>query len=242
MRAHRIYTQNPLLTDSEVSLRGRQAHYLGRVLRVVRGQTVVLFNGDGHDYPAEVLAAGKAEIRLRLTTRLWVNIESPLRVTLAQAVCRGERMDHSLQKSTELGAAAFQPIISERVEVKLSGAKLSRRLAHWNGVVTSACEQCGRAVIPAVHEPQSLSEFLAGNTGDDRVALTPGVKLALAGMNTGSRLTVFVGPEGGFSQPERELIRHSGVVEASLGPRTLRAETAGPAALAVLQATAGDFR
>lgn len=241
MRIHRVYTHQALEPGSAVSLEGRQAHYLGRVLRVAPGQRVVLFNGDGSDYACEVSRAGKSRLDFDVVARLPARPESPLRVVVAQAVSRGERMDQTLQKCTELGAWAFQPLWSERVEVRLKGEKLARRRQHWQGVVASACEQSGRAVLPEVLPPLALSEWSARPANTCRVVLAPGAEKGLAQIDLASPVEVAVGPEGGFSDIEQAMLERAGVVPVHLGPRILRTETAAPAAVAVLQALKGDF-
>lgn len=241
MRVSRIHTPQPLAPDRPAALAGAPAHYLGRVLRVGPGQPVTLFNGDGHDYAAEVARVTRDEVTLQVIARLPGLPESPLEVTVVQAVSRGERMDQTLQKCTELGAAAFQPVFSERSEVRLDGDKLQRRLEHWQGVVIAACEQCGRARVPAVREPASLAQWLATGASAPRIALDGVATMSLARIETGPQLELAVGPEGGFSDTERSLMRGSGVQFAAIGPRVLRTETAAPAALAILQLRAGDL-
>ena len=153
MRLHRIHTAQELEPDREIRLQNGRAHYLGRVLRVTAGQMIVLFNGDGCDYAAEVLAADRNAVRIAVRSRLPARRESPLSVTVVQAVSRGERMDQTLQKCTELGATSFRPVLSERVEVRLDGKRLAKRLDHWRSVIVAACEQSGRARIPALIAP-----------------------------------------------------------------------------------------
>lgn len=241
MRTHRIHSCQTLEPGQDLSLDGPQAHYLSRVLRVAPGYGVVLFNGDGHDYPSEVVRVGSKSVELRVVDRAAARRESWLRVTVVQALSRGERFDTTLQKCTELGAAAFQPLITERTEVRVRAEKLPRRLAHWQSVVVSACEQSGRAIVPEVMQPLELTDWLSRPATGMRLVLDPGSGTSLASIEAGNRLDVVIGPEGGFSDGEAQLMRDGGVRGVSLGPRVLRTETAGPAALAVLQATSGDL-
>jgi len=241
LRIHRVHTQQALEPGLEVTLEEGTAHYLGRVLRVGTGQAVVLFNGDGHDYAAEVIRAGRRELALAVNSRLPGLAEPALRITVVQALSRGERMDHTLQKCTELGAAAFQPLFSERSEVRLAGEKLERRLEHWRGVVISACEQCGRARIPPVRPPLTLDDWLGGARPGTRLLLDPEAARPLAGMELAQDVELAVGPEGGFSAAEVERMRAGGVARVRLGPRILRTETAAPAAVAILQCLGGDL-
>jgi 16S rRNA (uracil1498-N3)-methyltransferase len=225
----------------EISLEGGPAHYLGRVLRALTGQTVVAFNGDGHDYVCEILRMDRRSVTLEVQSRLPATREPDTRITVVQAISRGERMEQTLQKCTELGACAFQPLLSERVEVRLSGEKLAKRLAHWQGVVISACEQSGRAVVPSVYPPLAIEAWLEMPLPAVRLLFVPGAADRLASIELPSELELVVGPEGGFSDPELALIRSHGAQAVSLGPRVLRTETAAPAALAVIQALRGDM-
>jgi 16S rRNA (uracil1498-N3)-methyltransferase len=226
---------------SEIVISGKSAHYLGRVLRLSVGDVIVLFNGDGHDYVSELVQFGKSEVALALTSRLPAAGESVIKITIAQAISRGERMDQTLQKCTELGATCFQPLLSERIEVKLNADRLLSRVEHWQGVVISACEQSGRAVIPEVLYPVNFHEWLAAKSGGSRLVLAPGAEKPLARMEFSGQVQLAVGPEGGFSESELEQMVSQGVQAVSLGPRVLRTETAAPAAVAVIQALAGDF-
>ena len=194
VRVHRLYSDQPLEPGSPARLEGRSAHYLGRVLRVAVGDNVVLFNGDGQDYACTVEQIRKDTVALDVRSRLPAKPESPLRITVVQAVSRGERMDLTLQKCTELGAAAFQPVWSERVEVRLQGEKLERRLQHWQGVVVAACEQSGRAVVPGVLAPVKLDEWAARPTGGTRLLLWPDAETSLAGAEFPGTVSLLVGP------------------------------------------------
>lgn len=238
---HRVFSEQPLEPGGDATLSGGAAHYLGRVLRVAPGQSIVLFNGDGFDYVAEVVQVAKKALRLAVQSRLPAARESALQITVVQAVSRGERMDQTLQKCTELGAHAFQPVLSERVEVRLRGDKLSRRVLHWQGVVISACEQSGRARVPPVREPKPLEQWVQEPAEAARLVLSPRAEERLAALDLPARVELLVGPEGGFSAEEMSRLDAAGVQAVSLGPRVLRTETAAPAALAVLQALHGDF-
>jgi 16S rRNA (uracil1498-N3)-methyltransferase len=241
LRIHRLHVRQALEPGLEVALEERAAHYLARVLRVGAGQAVVLFNGDGFDYAGEVRHAGRRETTVAVNARLPGLVESALRISVVQAVSRGERMDHTLQKCTELGAAEFQPLFCERSEVRLDGAKLERRLDHWRGVVVSACEQCGRARIPPVHPPLTVHGWLGQAVQGSRLVLDPDAGSPLAAVNPAGSVEFAVGPEGGFSETELALMSRQEVRAVSLGPRILRTETAAPAAVAVLQCLKGDL-
>jgi len=243
MRISRVYTDQPLSAGKRVQLDERTGHYLARVLKLRKGDPLVLFNGDGADYAGELVSMERRGVCVAINTRLPAVAESPLSVTLVQAISRGERMDQTLQKATELGATGIQPLVTARVEVRLEGARLDKRMAHWRGVLASACEQCGRATIPTLHEPVDLSSWLGEPGASVRLVLEPGADRDLSGLSlaAGQAIELVIGPEGGFTDQELEHMATSGVLAVRLGPRILRTETAGPAALTVLQALAGDF-
>ena len=242
MRRSRIYTPQYLSPSGIIGLEGPASHYLLRVLRLSMGDAVTLFNGDGRDYLGEVCDVQRRCVNVRITGSEVPGTESPLKITLAQAISRGERMDYSLQKATELGVFCIQPLTSSRVEVRLDEKRQEKRLAHWQGVVTSACEQSGRAFVPEVKTPLSLHEWMVANDGSPRLVLDPvaATRLSALALNSDS-VSILVGPEGGFSEAEMEWVRANGIQAVSLGSRVLRTETAGPAAIAVLQANAGDL-
>lgn len=242
MRRSRIYTSQPLLSAESVELTGAASHYLARVLRLSKGDPLILFNGDGRDYSAQISEVQSKRVLVRLLDSAIPGKESPLKITLVQAICRGERMDYALQKATELGVFCIQPLISHRVEVRLDIARQAKRMKHWQGVVISACEQSGRAIVPEVKSPLSMFEWMAEADDSPRVVLDPFAENKLSGLSVGGDvISILVGPEGGFTQEEVDAVRLSGLKAVSLGPRVLRTETAGPAAIAVLQAKTGGF-
>ena len=242
MRQSRVYTSQPLLAADSVELTGSQSHYLTRVLRLSEGDSITLFNGDGRDYSGVISEIQRHRLLVRLDDNRVPGNESLLQITLVQAISRGDRMDYCLQKATELGVACIQPVTSSRIEVRLKETRLAKRLAHWQGVVVSACEQCGRAVVPDVKTPLSLSQWLATVDKSRLLVLDPAAENSLSSFAVkGDAISILVGPEGGFSVEEMEQLRSTGVKAVSLGPRVLRTETAGPTAIAVLQAIAGDL-
>lgn len=246
MRLTRIHVEAVLAEGARVELPEGAAAHLVRVLRLQPGDACVLFNGDGHDYDARIATAGKRGASAQVGSRRAVDNESPLRITLLQGIARGEKMDLVLQKATELGVAAVLPVGSERSDVRLDEARAAKRLAHWRQVVIAACEQSGRARIPEVTAPRPLAEALRalGDAGDGaRWLLDPFAEQAVATVpETMESCVLAVGPEGGWSPGDRALLQAAGFAGLRLGPRVLRTETAGLAAIAVLQARAGDLR
>jgi len=242
MRQSRIYTPQTLLSGDSIELEGPASHYLSRVLRVSEGDTVTVFNGDGRDYAGEVYGVQRQRVQVRLGNGQRVENESPLKITLVQAISRGERMDYSLQKATELGVDCIQPVISRRVEVRLDEKRRAKRISHWQGVVIAACEQSGRAVVPEVKAPLLLDDWAQRSDGSPRLVLDPGAVPGLSSFTIKVHaVSLLVGPEGGFSEEELQNLYANGVTAVSLGPRVLRTESAGPAAIAILQAVAGDL-
>lgn len=243
MRLTRCFIEAPLRPGARIVLPESAATHLTRVLRLRGGDACVLFNGDGHDHAARLVAVGKREVVAEVSAATAVANESPLRVVLLQGVARGEKMDLILQKATELGVAAVVPVNSERSEVKLDAERAEKRVAHWRSVVVSACEQSGRATLPTVAAPAALADAARAIDATLKLTLDPQGEHALASLPVPSPASVViaVGPEGGWSPRDRELLRAAGFGGLRLGPRVLRTETAGLAAIAALQARFGDL-
>lgn len=244
MRIIRSHVDQPLAVGQRITLPEDSSLHLLRVLRLEPGDAVTLFNGDGHDYTARLLTAAKRGAEAEITGREPVPRESPLRLTLVQGVARGEKMDLVLQKATELGVDAFTPVVTERTEVKLDAERAEKRMAHWRGVVAAACEQSGRAVLPRLSQPTALSTYAGAETADIKLVLDPNGDVGLAGLSpqAGQSIALVVGPEGGLSERDLATLRAAGFRGLRLGPRILRTETAGLAAVAALQALYGDLR
>lgn len=243
MRVIRAFVDRPLAVGASVGLPEDAAAHLVRVLRLREGDACVLFNGDGFDHDARLTEVGKRGATADIVATRAVDVESPLRITLLQGIARGEKMDWILQKATELGVAAFVPVSSDRSEVKLDAERAAKRHAHWRSVVTSACEQSWRARIPAVVAPQSLAAALASlPEGPARWLLDPVAATGVAAMPApGAEVVLAIGPEGGWSANDRAALVAAGFDGLRLGPRILRTETAGMAAIAALQARFGDL-
>ena len=243
-RLSRIHVDASLAKGARIALPDTAAAHLLRVLRMSVGDACVLFNGDGHDYSATIVSVARKIAEVEVTAAHSIDNESPLRITLVQALARGEKMDWIIQKATELGVAAIQPIVSERTEVKLDGERADKRHAHWRAVAIAACEQCGRARLPLIAEPLELHRYLANaESGALKLMLDPHAELTphtLALANTRA-IELVIGPEGGLSGRDRAQLEAAGFQGLRLGPRVLRTETAGLAMIAALQVLAGDF-
>lgn len=243
MRSVRICVELPLASGDELTLPAQAAEHVARVLRMVPGDALTLFNGDGRDYQAAILAAGKRGVVVSIGRAQDAVEPSPLVLTLAQAIGRGDKMDWIVQKATELGVARIVPLLTERTQVQLDAARARKRVEHWRAVAVGACEQSGRALLPGITAPLTLPEWLA------QAEAAPGLRLALQ-PGTASRLrtlhfptplaTLVVGPEGGLGEVDLQRLHDAGFAGVSFGPRILRTETAGLAALAALQALHGD--
>lgn len=244
MRTIRIHVDLPLAAGTEVTLPAQAAEHVAHVLRLGVGDAVTLFNGNGCNYVATILAAGKRVTTLVVSSKLAAANESALTLTLAQAVVRGEKMDWIVQKATELGVVRIIPILTERTQVRTNSVRAHKRLEHWRAVAVSACEQSGRARVPEVVAPLTLREWLT------RLPADPGLLLALCPESPARARDLrfakpcgilVVGPEGGLGDRDRSELADAGFTSLSLGPRILRTETAGLAALAALQAVHGDW-
>ena len=244
MRIPRIYIDESLRTGIEVLLPEQAGEHVARVLRLERGHPLILFNGDGREYDATLATLAKRAVTAEVAGMREVDRESPLRLTLAQGIARGEKMDWILQKATERGVSHIVPVVTERTEVKLDEERAERRVLHWRSVIAGACEQCGRTRLPEIEAPQRLDRWL-GALSDDattRLALLPDGSAHLQELPRGLRAAALcVGPEGGFSDNDVTILKQAGFSGLRLGPRILRTETAGITAIAALQALAGDL-
>ncbi len=243
MRLTRVHVAAPLHPDTDVVLPESASIHVARVLRLREGAVIVAFDGSGSDYRCEILAVEGDEVRVRVGPRSAGLPESPLRITLVQAVSRGERMDWTLQKATELGVRSIVPVLSARSVVRLDERQGERKQRHWHALVASACEQCGRSILPELRPPQDLGQYLAAATREgQRFVLSPTGQASLAGLaSMGNRVELLIGPEGGLDDAEIDRAVGVGFTPVRLGPRVLRTETAGIVALTVLQALWGDL-
>ncbi len=242
MRAIRVHVEQPLAAGAEISLPAGAGEHLTRVLRLAAGARVLLFNGDGHDYSATLLDTTRNGARARIEgAQAAAAAESALALTLVQSIARGEKMDWILQKATELGVARIVPVFTARTEVRLDGGRGDKRLAHWHGVICGACEQCGRARLPQLDAPQPLAHWLATAAREGSLlTLDPQSSTRVRDLPALSAAQLVVGPEGGLDPADLLLLHAAGAQGLTLGPRVLRTETAGMAALAMLQSHHGD--
>ncbi|MEM7257932.1 MAG: 16S rRNA (uracil(1498)-N(3))-methyltransferase [Pseudomonadota bacterium] len=241
MKVPRVYLDTQALAaGAEVTLPKDAAKYLLRVLRRNSGDSVVLFNGDGHNYPATLAVNGK-QATVNVSDKIVNAAESPLSITLVQALAKGTKLDLIIQKATELGVQRIAPVIADRSVMQIDQQRQQKKMDHWHAIAISACTQCGRSVLPVIDTPVELRQWL-GSGVIDGLLLHPGgtQRLSDVSLPTDS-CTLYIGPEGGFSDNEITMAADAGIQFVTCGPRVLRTETAGFTAIAVLQSKLGDL-
>ncbi len=243
MTTPRFYCPIPLAAGSRIDLPNAPAHHAVRVLRLSVGDAVILFNGQGGEVHGVIERLDRTRVTVALQTHHPIERESSLAVTLIQALSSTDKMDLVIQKAVELGVARIEPVVTERGVVRLNAERAGKRLEHWQGVVIAACEQCGRNRPPEVAPPASLRERLTeAQRPSERWILLPDAGRSLRTLaRPQGELALLVGAEGGFTPAEQKLALARGFTPIQLGPRVLRTETAGLAALAAIQALWGDF-
>jgi 16S rRNA (uracil1498-N3)-methyltransferase len=242
VRVTRVFVEEPLAVGQPCTLQGTAANHVMRVLRLREGDALTLFDGRGGEYAARVTGFRKDSVQAEVTEHRAVERESPLHLTLAQGISRGERMDWVMQKATELGVTRIVPVITERTMVKLDERQSERKLQHWRGIVIAACEQSGRNRVPEVAQPASYHDVIQSfDPSTTRVLLSPTGTLRASELARSERMAMLIGPEGGLSEREQEAAVAAGFQPVRMGPRILRTETAAIAALAALQHDFGDL-
>lgn len=241
MRIPRIYQAVPLAINAEIVLSPEASNHLLRVLRLKEAAKLIIFNGEGGEYSASISRTTKKDCWAKLTEYYAKDIESPVKIHLAQGIARGEKMDFIIQKSVELGVAEITPLFSEFCDVHLDQERQNKRLLHWQNIAINACEQSGRTRIPKINAPQKLSQFLVEHQAELKLFLHPYAK-EYSITHSPQSLTVLIGPEGGFSEQEVAAAVQQNYQVLSLGPRILRTETASIACLTIMQYCWGDFQ
>ena len=244
MQENRFYHSENLELKLVVEL-GTQTHiHATKVLRLKVGDQFALFNGDGFDYVVKVIEISKHKTSVEIIDKYEVNHESPLKITLAQGIAAGDKMDWIIQKTVELGIESIQPLFTERSIVKLDRERADKKLEHWRTVAISACEQTGRAIIPEILSPLTLSQWLSAQQKKNnlKLILTPSKAQNINQLEKpSSSIDFMVGPEGGFSDKEMALALNSAFIPINFGQRILRTETASIVALSIMQNLWGDF-
>jgi len=243
MALTRLFVSDNLNASQQLRLRGEQARYIGRALRLRVGDSVSVFNGDDGEFSASVVTIERDSVTIQIESPIDTATESNLKLHLVQGISRGERMDFVVQKATELGVKRISPVLTEYGVVKLDGARAAKRRDHWQAVAESACEQSGRTRPPLIDAPMDLNAWFGARAKepDTDLILRPGATMALVAIESPkTKVCLLIGPEGGFSDKEYEDADVSGFAAVSLGPRILRTETAALAALTVAQSLWGD--
>lgn len=240
----RFHCPFPLAPGAQVELPEQAARHALKVLRMKAGERVILFDGRGGEWLAELKVGAGGTAHALLREFIDRDCESPLQVTLVQALPSGDKMDWIVEKCVELGVAAIQPVAAKRSVIRLSAERMARRVAHWNGIAGAACEQCGRNRVPIVAPVLDLPQYLAGSMTQNarRLLLAPQGNASLQAPGKPLEpVVVMIGPEGGWEEGEMQAAQVAGFTAVRLGPRVLRTETAGAAVLAAMQAVWGDF-
>jgi 16S rRNA (uracil1498-N3)-methyltransferase len=216
------------------------AHHAVRVVRLGLGDALTLFDGNGGEYEATIAAVDKRGASVRIDAHHAVERESPLAVTLVQAIAANDAMDYAMRKATEMGVTRIQPVVSERSAPMPAGERGDKRHAHWQQVAIAACEQCGRNRVPMIEPVRAFGDWLAA-WRDGGVVFAPDAEGTIGALPAAPR-ALLVGPEGGFTAREIAAARAHGIDAVRIGPRVLRTETAGVAALAAMQTLWGDWK
>ena len=243
-RVPRLFAGVELRPGMMIALPEGPSHHATRVLRLGAGDPLILFDGRGGEYEARIASTPRGRVAVEVLAWRQIERESPLAATLVQGVPSGDKMDFIIQKAVELGVAAIQPVLTARSVVRFSAGRGIAKLAHWQRIVSAACEQCGRNRIPEIRGAVPLQAYCAGpHETPSRVLLSPrgNARLADVAATAGRAVVLAAGPEAGFGPEDETLLVKAGFVPVRLGPRVLRAETAALAALAALNALAGDF-
>lgn len=247
MANQRFYTKEPLKIGATIQLSESAAAHATRALRLNVGDKAIVFNGDGMDYGCELISIKKNIVHASIFDATPIHNESPLNITLLQAISSGDRMDFTIQKAVELGVKHIQPISSQRSVVKLSAERAEKRTEHWQNIAASACEQSGRAFVPQVSAPLNFSQLFmhlskTHNADQLKITLAPNGTRQLKDIAKPSGdIFLLIGAEGGLTPEEIALANAQGFESVLLGPRILRTETAALTALSAMQTLWGDF-
>lgn len=239
----RIHIPGPLVEHQDLPLPEPAFRHLIQVLRMQSGENFIVFNGEGGEFQAQLTQVEKKRASARIGAHRAVDRESPLDLTLAQCVSKGDRMDYTIQKAVELGATRIQPLTSSRSVVRMEAERWDKKREHWLGVIASACEQSGRTRLPALAPVLALDRWLESSGEGLKLTLDPVARTSLRSLPAPSApVTLLVGPEGGLSDAELTAAHAAGYTGVHMGPRILRTETAGLAALAAIQSLWGDWQ
>lgn len=241
MRIPRIYTDQALSLDQTIELDENASRHIAKVLRMEAGRPLVLFNGLGGQYSASLIEVGKKRVSARLDEFVDADKQSPLSIHLGIGLSKGDRFEWVLQKAAELGVSQITPLFTERSEVKLNGPRLEKKMASWQQVLISACEQCQLNIVPQLLPPLRLNPWLETREDQKRFVLHHRTEEQLDATQQVDSAALLIGPEGGLSSDEINLAEQQSFQALRLGPRVFRTETAPLAAISILQYLWGDL-
>ena len=243
---NRFYHSKPINLNETIVMDGFASHHALKVMRLKNNDQLILFNGDGSDYTGQVINITKRQVEVSIKSKKNIGSESNLKVIILQALTSSDKMDLIIQKTTELGISEIQPIVCERSIVKIKKDKIDKKLSHWRQVAIAACEQCGRAEIPKIREPENIIKYLERvmeSDKDTKIILSPEAAQSLDNIipNSKQAIKVLIGPEGDFTKQELDFSIQKGFSPIKIGPRILRTETAPITILSILQYKYGDI-
>ena len=243
MRIPRFYVSDALSVGQAFPLPDTTFRHAIQVLRLNVGEPLILFNGTGGEYLAQLTSVSKRTAAITIESHAATDPESPLQLTLVQAIIKPDKMDFALQKAVELGVSTIQPLTTQRSVIRIGKEKADKKMQHWEGIMQAACEQSGRTRLPQLTAPLELDDWLEQPVDGSRLILAPGdfPRINALPLDFPTPISLLIGPEGGFTDEEVALCLQAGVMPVSLGPRILRAETASITALALLQHRYGDI-
>jgi 16S rRNA (uracil1498-N3)-methyltransferase len=246
MRLTRLYQPQTLICGQVIDLSMEAAQHLIRVLRGTIGDPLIVFNGQGGEFQAKIVALTKKKVQVKIEQYREVSRESPIAIELVQSLIRSEKMDYVIQKTVELGVTQIFPVLSTRSVLRLAAERQEKRQQHWQAIAVAACEQSGRTQVPNVTRVNTFERFIHLRTKHPGFILLPGASCSLAEQIKTLKkpihsLRVLVGPEGGWSEEEQKVAQQIGYQPIHLGPRILRTETAGIVIIALLQGLLGDM-
>ncbi|NRB37781.1 MAG: 16S rRNA (uracil(1498)-N(3))-methyltransferase [Pseudomonadales bacterium] len=240
MRIPRIFTDQTLFSGTEITLEEQASNHISRVLRMQEGRDLILFNGQGGYFQAQIASITKKSLTVSITEFFDENKQSALPTELGIAISKGDRMEWLIQKATELGIHSITPLLTENSQLKLNAERMAKKQKQWQQIAISACEQCGRNIIPVITEIQTLSIWLPTVNAEKKLVLHHRSDTRLTGDKPAS-VALLIGPEGGLSTTEISSAQTLGFQALTLGPRVLRTETAPLTALSIIQFQWGDF-
>lgn len=238
----RIYQNINLAENETITLDKAASHHLLNVLRIKKSEPIIIFNGQGGEFEAEVFETNKNFVQVQINKHIDINRESPVEIHLAQGISRGEKMDFTIQKAVELGVKKITPLITEFCNVKLPSERWQKKLQHWQSIIISACEQCGRTQIPEIFPPIEFSKWMDIKLDGNKIILEPTAERKISDLKLSeTKICLLIGSEGGFSETEINLAEKNNFTPIKFGPRILRTETAGLAVIAAVQVLCGDL-